>query len=83
MALTARQVTDFRDRAEKRIWRVLYYHIKAMFEAADAGVLEFRELMLPYLVVPKTDRTVGQELLASSVQQMLVATPQRLLAAHN
>lgn len=80
-ALTARQKAEFRDKAEKRIWRVLYYHIKAVFEAADAGVLEFRELMLPYLVVAKTNRTVGQELLACSVQQMLTATPQRMLTA--
>ena len=79
--LTAKQKNDFRERAEKRIWRVLFYHIKAMFEAADAGVLEFRELMLPYLVIPKTNRTIGKELLTGSIQQMLVATPQRLLGA--
>jgi hypothetical protein len=81
MDLTDRQVAEHRDRAEKRLWRVLYYHMKAMFEAADTGVLEFRELLLPYIVVPKTNLTVGQQLLTGTVSQMLINTPQRMLTA--
>ena len=55
--------------------------MKAMFEAADTGVLEFRELLLPYIVVPKTNLTVGQQLLTGTVGQMLITTPQRMLSA--
>lgn len=78
---TDRQRALLRERAEKRIWRVLYYHIKAMFEAADSGVLELRELMLPYLVVPRTNRTVGQELLASGTKHLIDGSPARMLGA--
>ena len=52
-------------------------------EAADTGVLEFRELVLPYIVVPKTNQTVGKQLLAGSVGQMLISSPSRMLAAEN
>jgi len=37
----------FRQTEERRIWRVIFYHLKSVFEAADSGVMEFRELMLP------------------------------------
>ena len=30
-----------REQEERRVWRVLYWHLKAMFEAADSGVIEF------------------------------------------
>ena len=79
----AGKTANYRDKAEKRLWRVLYYHVKAIFEATDTGVLEFRELDLPYIVVPKTNQTVGKQLLAGSVGQMLVSSAQRLLAAEN
>ena len=79
--LTDRQKVEHRDCAEKRPWRVLYYHMKAMFEAADTGVLEFRELLLPYIVVPKTNLTVGKQLLTGSIGQMLISSPQRMLGA--
>ena len=47
------------DQAVRRVWRVLYYHMKAIFEAADSGVIDIRELLLPFLVT-KDGRTVGQ-----------------------
>lgn len=47
---TPKQRQDFTEQEERRIWRVLFYHLKSVYEAADSGVMEFRELMLPYLV---------------------------------
>lgn len=50
------------DQEIRRIWRVLYHHMKAVFEAADSGVIDIRELLLPFLVT--TDgQTVGRKLL--------------------
>ena len=48
---TAKQLEVFREQAERKIWRVLYYHMKDIFEASSSGVLDFRELILPYLVM--------------------------------
>ena len=47
------------DQIIRRVWRVLYHHMKAIFEAADSGVIDVRELLLPFLVT-KDGRTVGQ-----------------------
>jgi hypothetical protein len=60
--LTEIQTQDFNERESRRIWRVLYYHMKSVFEAADSGVMEFRELMLPYVVVGD-GRTIAQHIL--------------------
>jgi hypothetical protein len=49
--LSNRQREEFIRQEDSRVWRVLYYHLKSVFEAADSGVMEFRELMLPYLVM--------------------------------
>jgi hypothetical protein len=56
------QKVAFTQQEERRIWRVLFYHLKSVFEAADTGVMEFRELMLPYVVVGD-GRTVAQHVL--------------------
>lgn len=60
--LSDRQRQIFIEQEERRIWRVIYYHMKSVFEASDSGVMEFRELMLPY-VVTKDGRTVAQHIL--------------------
>src|SRR5580765_2035677 len=46
----------------RRVWRVLYHHVKAIFEAADSGVIDIRELLLPYFVT-KDGKTVGKSIL--------------------
>lgn len=61
-AVSATQAAKYRDQEERRIWRVLYYHMKSVFEAADSGVMEFRELMLPYIVVGN-GQTIAEALL--------------------
>ena len=35
----------------RRVWRVLYWHLKAMFEAADSGVIDLRDVIMPYVVL--------------------------------
>lgn len=64
---------------ERRIWRVLFYHLKATFTAATSGVLELRELILPYMVV-RDGLTVAEHLLPQ-LDQALAGKPERLLPA--
>lgn len=40
-----------REQEERRVWRVLYWHLKAMFEAADSGVIDIRDVIMPYVVM--------------------------------
>ena len=50
------------DKENRRVWRVLYHHLKGAFVAADEGVIDIRELLLSFLVT-KDGRTVGQRVL--------------------
>lgn len=68
---------DEQEQEAARIWRVLYYHMKGIFEAADSGVMEFREMMLPYIVT-KDGSTVGEHILPK-LDQALASRPDRLL----
>lgn len=40
-----------KEQEERRVWRVLYWHLKAMFEAADSGVIDIRDIIMPYVVL--------------------------------
>jgi hypothetical protein len=61
----------------RRIWRVLYYHLKSVFDSSASGVMEFRELMLPYIVV-KDGRTIGEHILPN-LEKAVESRPERLL----
>jgi hypothetical protein len=61
----------------RRIWRVLFFHLKAVFEASASGVLEFREMMLPYIVT-KGGKTIGQHILPN-LSTAVEGRPERLL----
>ena len=78
---TERFQEQYRADEEKRIWRVLFYHVKSVFEAADSGVMEFRELMLPYIVT-KSGRTIGEQLLPM-LDKAIEHNPARLHNAAN
>lgn len=67
--------------AERRVWRVLFYHMKSVYETSASGVLEFREMMLPYIVT-STGQTVGQKILPH-LQKDLEAAPEKLLGPGN
>jgi len=76
-----RQNQLHRDQEERRIWRVLYWHMKSVFEAADSGVMEFRELMLPYIVT-RDGRTIAEHILPR-LAAALAGDPSHLLPAAN
>ncbi len=50
-----------REQEERRVWRVLFYHLKAMFEAADSGVIAVEDIILPYIVTPD-NRTIAEHM---------------------
>jgi len=67
------------EQESRRIWRVLYHHLKSIFEAADSGVMEFRELMLPYIMT-NDGRTVAEHIIPK-LDAALAGNPARLLPA--
>jgi hypothetical protein len=74
---TALQDKDRIEREERRIWRVIYYHLKSVFEAADSGVMEFRELMLPYIQIAD-GRTIAEAILPQ-LDNVITGDPSRML----
>ena len=63
----------------RRIWRVLYHHIKGIFEASDSGVMEFREMMLPYIMA-HDGQTIAQHILPK-LDGAIAGNPARMLPA--
>ena len=61
----------------RRIWRVLYYHLKSVFESSASGVMEFREMMLPYIVTAN-NQTVAERILPN-LEKAIQTNPSRLL----
>ncbi len=72
---------DFCESEMRRIWRVLFYHLKSVFEAADSGVMEFRELMLPYIVTGD-NRTIAEHLIPK-LAAAVAGNPARLLPSRS
>lgn len=64
----------------RRIWRVLYNHLKSIYEASSTGVLEFRRLILAYIVC-KDGYTVGDRIIPK-LDAAISGRPDRLLPAH-
>lgn len=75
-AQVRKEVRDV-DQERRRIWRVLYYHIKSVFECSASGVLEFREMMLPYIVTAN-NQTVAERILPT-LEKAIQTNPARLL----
>jgi hypothetical protein len=74
---TQKQIYAALEQEHRRIWRVLYYHLKSTFEAADSGVMEFREIMLPYIVTA-SGKTVA-ECIVPQLAKNIELNPARLL----
>jgi hypothetical protein len=66
-------------REEMRVWRVLYWYLKAMFEAADSGVVDIRSVILPYIVTG--DRRTVAEHLIPRMASLMSGDPKFLLPA--
>jgi hypothetical protein len=62
---------------QRRVWRVLFYHLKGVYEASKSGVMEFREMMLPYIVTAD-NRTIGERVLPH-LERAISGNPERLL----
>jgi len=75
---TAKKVSD-RQQEERRVWRVLFWHLKAMFEAADSGVIAIEDIIMPYIVTPD-GRTLAEHF-APNLRELERMTNQRLLVA--
>jgi hypothetical protein len=64
----------------RRVWRVLYWHLKAMFEAADSGVIDVRSVIMPYVVL-KDGRTLAEHVIPRMPDLMRLESTERLLLA--
>jgi hypothetical protein len=70
---------DLAHQEERRVWRVLYFHLKAMFEAADSGVIAVEDIILPYIVTPD-GRTIAEHV-APKLAELRELTHEKLLSA--
>lgn len=68
-----------REVEERRVWRVLYWHVKAMFEASDSGVIAVEDIIMPYIVTP--DGHTISEHIKPKLAEMRNLTHDRLLTA--
>jgi hypothetical protein len=50
------------EQEERRVWRVLYHHMKDVYVASESGVFEFRVLMMPF-VVTQSGRTIAEHIM--------------------
>lgn len=73
----AKSQIEVQEGENRRVWRVLFYHLKSVYEATNTGVMEFRELMLPYVVV-KDGRTIAQHILPQ-LDKAIESRPERML----
>ena len=65
-----------KEQEERRVWRVLYWHLKAIFESADSGVIDIRDVIMPYVVTPD-GRTISERMIPK-IEEMLLH-PERIL----
>lgn len=66
-----------REQEERRVWRVLFWHLKAMFEAADSGVIDIRDVIMPY-VVTRDGRTLSEHL-KPRMAEIMTIDPAKML----
>lgn len=68
-----------REQEERRVWRVLYWHLKAMFEAADSGVIDIRDVIMPYVVL--RDGMTLSDYIKPQMPSIMAGDPSKLLPA--
>jgi len=47
---------------ERRVWRVLFFHLKDIFTCAEGGVIDLRTLLMPHIVT-NDGRTIADHIL--------------------
>jgi hypothetical protein len=67
------------EQEERRVWRVLYYHLKAMFDSSDSGVIDIRDVILPYVVTK--DGTTVADRLKPHMAKLMNNDPSRMLGS--
>lgn len=77
MATCRPKVFD-KEQEERRVWRVLFWHLKAIFESADSGVIDIRDVILPYVVTPD-GHTLAEKIIPRL--ETVLKNPDRLLPA--
>lgn len=63
-AATTQELRDHQAGAERQIWRLVYWWLKAQFEAAEAGLVSLEEAFLPWMELPD-GRTVFESAVES------------------
>ena len=58
----AQTISDMREQEVRRVWRVLFFHLKAMFDAVDSGLIAISDVILPYIVTPD-GRTLSEHII--------------------
>ena len=67
------------EQENRRVWRVLYWHLKAIFEAADSGVIDIRNVIMPYVVL--RDGNTLSDHIRPKMEELMTMNPERLLEA--
>jgi len=80
-ACTPEQQEALWDQACRQRWRALALAVKAKFEAIAAGISEFEEEFLAYVVDPGTRQTVGELLRPQIAERYLCRQAGQLLIA--
>jgi hypothetical protein len=70
-------IADLQQAEIRRVWRVLYWHLKAMFEAADSGVIDIRDVIMPY-VVTRDGKTISEHIVPQ-MERAMIDDPARML----
>jgi hypothetical protein len=65
------------EQEERRVWRVLFWHLKGIFEAADSGVIDIRNIIMPYVVL--RDGTTLSDHIMPRMDELMTMNPDRLL----
>lgn len=79
MKKTGNSLINSIDQENRRVWRVLYWHLKAIFEAADSGVIDIRDVVMPYVVL--RDGMTLSDHIRPSMNELMNMNPARLLVA--
>jgi hypothetical protein len=67
------------DQENRRVWRVLFWHLKAMFEASDSGVIDARDVIMPYVVL--RDGLTLADHIKPKMTELMNTDPSRLLSS--
>ena len=79
MKLSGGRLDAVLEQENRRVWRVLFWHLKAMFEASDSGVIDVRDVIMPYVVM-RDGLTIADHV-KPKMQELMTCDPSRLLTS--